>query len=139
MSVLSQLTSPPPRSVRTIVSPSTRWLFTDSVRPEVRYTISAYAEAAWRHRAAAAAWQTRILSFMRDRHPSIGPLLLSRITTVELVRSGKNPRLRCIGKLLRLDERVKHADSQLTRVAAPGLEGSIGLDSDFRHVPGAEL
>ena len=52
---LSHVTSPPFRSVRMMESPSTRWLLTESVRPESRKTISARAGRRHRARPASAA------------------------------------------------------------------------------------
>src|SRR4029077_19321585 len=85
MSDLSQVTSPPFRSFRIMESPSTRWPLTEIVRPDERYTISAFADAASTSEPTITVKVIeQNLSFMRDGYPTTRLEDLSRNSTVEL-------------------------------------------------------
>jgi hypothetical protein len=125
-----------------IESPSTRWDLTDSVRFEVRNTISARADVASPSVARITVEVTRHnLHFMWSRHSTIRPAVLSRNATVEFLEVAAVGSV-CIGgrrRLLCVYKGMEDLDSQLSRIRPARRERPVDLNDELGNVAGSEL
>src|SRR5262249_33654535 len=133
---LSQVTSPPDRNVSVIASPASRCPFTESVRPEVRKTISAEASDAPANKTATVAAATRTVL-----GTSIGTL--DRHTWLGRCPQKGTAELRCCtaaeGGLLSVDIDVENANPQLTWIGASWSKRLIDVKHQIHHIARAEL